>query len=588
MNRTLIRLLRLMAPFKGWMALAVLLGAATVGSSIGLMATAAFLISAAALHPSIADLGIAIVGVRFFGLARGVCRYLERSVSHSVTFRLLARLRVWFYEAVEPLAPARLMRYQSGDLLSCVVADIETLQDFYVRVIAPPAVAGVIALAMAGFMWRYDPSLALVLLGFLSLTGIGVPILVRRLSRPPGRELVAARAELHARVVDGIQGLADLVACGQERRTAATIEATAHVLASAQRRLVWINGLQTGVSTLLMNGGMWVVVVLAILLVSAGRLRGLSLAVLALATLACFEAVLPLPLAAHSLEGALAAGRRLFALADAGAVVRDPARPVEGPATYSLEAHDLWFAYAPGDPPALDGVSFSLPAGRRIAVVGPSGAGKSTLVNLLLRFWEYDRGVILLGGVDLRDYAQSDVRRLIGVISSQAFLFNATIRDNILLARPDADEAAVMRAAQQAQLHDFIQSLPQGYETRIGERGLNLSGGERQRLAIARALLRSAPILILDEPTANLDPLTERDVLQAISAAMPGRTTLLITHRLVGLEAMDEILVLEAGRIIERGTHLELIARAGLYQRLWLLQNRADVSEFVSMARQAL
>jgi ABC-type multidrug transport system fused ATPase/permease subunit len=254
------------------------------------------------------------------------------------------------------------------------------------------------------------------------------------------------------------------------------------------------------------------------------------------------------------------------------------------PADFSLEVKDLRFRYPPSidsssvgeidQPYALDSLSFSLPMGKRIAIVGPSGAGKSTLLGLLLRFWEYEQGQLLLGGHDLRQYAQDDLRRSIGVVSQRTDLFNASLRDNLRIARPNATPAEIERAVERAQLDRFIQSLPGGYDTWIGEQGLRLSGGERQRLAIARALLKDPPLLILDEATANLDALTERQVLAFIADAMQGRAILMITHRLVGLEAMDEILVLEAGKVVERGRHSELLKMDGLYRRMWDLQNQ--------------
>jgi len=247
------------------------------------------------------------------------------------------------------------------------------------------------------------------------------------------------------------------------------------------------------------------------------------------------------------------------------------------PLDYSLELTDVRFYYEASEPPALDGMSFQLPQGGSLAIVGPSGAGKSTLVSLLLRFWEYDEGHITLGGHELHAYQQEDLRRFVGVVSQHTHLFNATVRDNLLLARPDAGQAELERAAQRAQIHDFVISLPEGYNTWIGEGGLKLSGGQRQRLAIARALLKDAPILILDEPTANLDSLTERQVVATIHSLMAGRTTLIITHRLAGLEAVDEILVLRAGRIVERGPHHELWQMGGYYRRMWELQHRVLV-----------
>ncbi len=275
-------------------------------------------------------------------------------------------------------------------------------------------------------------------------------------------------------------------------------------------------------------------------------------------------------------EAARAAARRLFAVADAPPAVSDPPAAASAPQAGRIEARGLTFAYGPADRPALSDLDFELPPGKRLAVVGPSGAGKSTLANLLLRFWDCPPGQIWLDGHDVRAYAQADVRRLVAVVSQHTHLFNATIGENLRLARPGAGQDALERAARQAQLHDFVESLPERYGTWIGERGLLLSAGQRQRLAVARALLREAPVLLLDEPTANLDPLTERELLRAVLGAAGGRSLLLITHRLVALDAFDEILVLVRGRVVERGRHAELVEARGLYSRLWQLQNRSS------------
>ena len=568
------RLLRLMAPLTGWMMLATVLGVATIGSSIGLMTLSAYLIARAALHPSIADLSLAIVGVRFFGIARGLFRYGERYVAHQATFRLLAKLRTWFYAALEPLAPARLLQYRSGDLLARIVADVETLDNFYLRAIAPPAVAVLVGLLAAVLVGSFDPRLAVALLAFFLAAGAGVPLLARQLSRPVGRRMVQLRATLNATLIDGIQGLAELLAFGQAQRHLDRVRALRWEMTALQARMARIAGLHQALTGLLINLATLTLVAMAIPLVRSGQIDGVYLAVLALAVLSSFEAVLPLPAAFQYLDNSLEAARRLDEIVIASPAVTDPPPPWPAPDHCDLQVDDLSFAYEPGERPALDGVSFSLPHGSQVAVVGLSGAGKTTLANLLLRFWDCQPGQIRLGGRDLRDYHQQEVRRLIAVVAQHTHLFNATIRDNLLLARPEAAQADLIRAAEHAQIHDWIASLPEGYDTWIGEQGLRLSAGQRQRLAIARALLQDAPILILDEPTASLDALAEREVLAALQGLMPGRTSLLITHRLLGLEYADEILVLDAGRVVERGRHHELVQMGGLYSRMWQLQSQ--------------
>lgn len=567
--RDFFRLLRLIAPFWRWMGLAVLLGFATIGSGIGLMATAAYIISKAALQPSIAALQVSIAGVRFFGIGRGVFRYLERYVSHQATFRLLTRLRVWLYRAIEP---TNLIQRRSGDLLSRMVADVESLEAFYIRVIAPPLTAGLVLGLAAGLMAAFDGRLAATISLFLLLVGLALPLFSRRLSRRIGPELVTTRADLNAALVDGIQGMAELLLAGRTADYEARLRRLSDRLADRQGQMAWLSGLHTALSGLLVDGAVLAILLIAIPLVRSGQIEGVYLALLVLVGMAAFEAALPLPETFQQLDSSLAAARRLFELVDTPPAVVDPPPPSPVPHDHSLAVEKLTFRYGPDQAPALREISFSLPAGGRLAIVGPSGAGKSTLLNLLLRFWEYETGQIRLGGYELRSYRTADLRRLMSVVSQRTHLFNDTIRGNLLLARPEATEAELKRAIRRAQLDGFIQELPEGYDTPVGEQGWRLSGGQRQRLAIARALLQDRPFLLLDEPTANLDALTERAILDALRPLMAGRTTLLVTHRLAGLETMDEILVWQAGRIAQRGRHAELLRADGLYRQLWNLQ----------------
>jgi ATP-binding cassette subfamily C protein CydCD len=567
-----LRLARLASAMKGWALLSILAGAATVLSGVGLMATSAYIISEAALQPSIAVLEVAIVGVRFFGIARGLFRYLERYLSHQATFRLLARLRTWFYQSLEPLAPARLLSYHSGDLLARILGDIQSLEDFYVRALAPPFTA-ILALSIVFiYISRFNLHLALALLIFWLAVGVGLPVLVRLLSLGAGDQLVRQRAGLSSAAVDFVQGLPDLQVYGQAEHSAMEIDQRGQALALVQRRLAGVNGLQIALTGGLSNLGMWSILYLAIPLVVTGQIQGVNLAVLSLAALTSFEAVASLPAAAQHLQSNFQSARRLFEVVDALPQVQDPLNPLPVPAQFDLRVRDLSFRY-PGGDPALRGLSFDLLPGKRLAIVGPSGAGKSTLLNLLLRFWKFEDGQILWAGRDLREYAQNDIRRSIGVVPQRPYLFSASVRENLRLANPSASEQELIAAAERAQIHDFILSLPQGYDTWIGEQGVRLSAGERQRLAIARALLKDAPLLVLDEATANLDALTERKVLQAIYRWSAGRALLTITNRLAGMEWMDEILILDGGRVVERGKHAELLAAGGMYSRLWELQN---------------
>ena len=586
MNKTFIRLLKLAWPIRMWMLLAALLGSLTVLSGVGLMATSAYLISAAAQHPSIAVLQVAIVGVRFFGIARGIFRYLERIVAHTATFRLLTNLRSWFYNALEPLMPARLMigkdgsreqELRSGDLLRRVVADIDILQNFYIRVVAPPVVAVIVGIVM-WILLVFGSIFALIYIAFFLVSSVVVPLLTHLLSNRLGQQIVVTRAELHTQLLDSVQGIADLIAFGQEERQAEQIEKFNTRLNKMQMAMAYISGTQGALINLLMNMTAWAILLAAIPIVYAGQMNGVFLALLVLSALASFEIILPLPATFQQVGGSIAAAERLFEIVDAAPAVNNPEASSPKPQGLGISVEQLSFRYNEREAYVLRDINFSVPEGQCLALVGASGSGKSTLMHLLLRFWDYQEGQIQLGKNELKRYQQDDLYRLCSVVEQDTHLFNTTIRENLMLARPEASPEEMENAARQAQLHEFVESLPDGYDTQVGEQGLRLSGGERQRVAIARAFLKNAPILMLDEPTVNLDAISERAVLNALRELKKGRTTILVAHRLIELDMANEILVLQAGRIIERGTEHELLQTEGQYWRMWQQQRSAHLN----------
>jgi thiol reductant ABC exporter CydC subunit len=560
------RLLRLLWPEWRRLGLGVALSVATLGSGVALLGTSAWLIATAALHPSVGALGVAIAGVRFFGLGRAVARYLERLVSHDATLRVVAGLRTFVMARLEPLVPARLAGERSGDLLARLVSDVGEIENLHLRVLGPSLAAlGLVLPVAAALAWR-GTAFAMTFLVAVTAGGLVAPGLAGWLSRGPGRQVVRVRGELQARLADGIQGAADLVALGHAEHHLSEVQRLALETEVAEARLARIGALGGALAGLCADLAALGILALAIPAVRSGALPGVQLAVLTLLALAAFEAVAPLGAAYRSWGATREAARRVFELLDAEPAVRDPVSPgAPGPGA-RLEVRGLRFRYPDGTL-ALDGIDLTLARGRVVAVVGPSGSGKSTLAQLLLRFHEVPEGSVFLDSADVRGLAADAVRERIALASPREHLFAGSLRENLLLARPEADQAELLRALELAGLLDFVASLPEQLDTWIGEQGVQLSGGERQRLLLARALLKDAPILLLDEPAAHLDAAAAGRVLSAVLASATQRAVLLITHRLVGLEDADEIVVLRRGRVAERGSFAELVRQDGAFAR---------------------
>jgi ATP-binding cassette subfamily C protein CydC len=569
----LLRLLRLFGPYLPWLLLGILLSLATLLANVALMALSGWFISAMAIA------GAAGVSMNYFtpaaliraaAIVRTAGRYAERLVTHEATFRLLAGLRVWFYRRLEPLAPAGLEDYHSGDLLSRIRADIDTLDNVYLRLLVPAVVALLAGGVLIAVLWHYHPVLARVEGVLLLVAGVGVPWLVNRLGHAAGRSKVEVSAQLRTALVTDVQGMAELLVYGAADEHAIELRSLSQELAQRQQTLSRLNGVSQGAQGLCANLAMWGMLVLAVPMVSSQMLAPPELAMLALLALASFEAVMPLPLALQMLGETLAAARRIFSLADSQLPVIEPAEPLPLPQAFTFRFRKVSFRYRAEGPEVLQDISLDLAPGRRLAVVGATGSGKSTLASLLLRFREPTGGTLLLNEHLLQQYSGEAVREQIAVLSQQTHLFNVSIRDNLLLARPDADQDSIEEACKAALIHDFITAQPQGYDTLSGETGIRLSGGQARRVAIARALLKDAPLLILDEPTEGIDPEAARQIMANIMVRLEARrqALLLITHRLQELERMDEILVMADGRVVESGSHQALLAARGQYRRL--------------------
>jgi ATP-binding cassette, subfamily C, bacterial CydC len=566
----LLRLLALARPLRGQLLLAVAAGAAATGCGVALLAVSGFLLARASQHPNIIAISAAVVAVRALSVGRGVSRYLERLASHDAAFRILADVRVSIYRRLERLAPAGLTAFSSGDLLARLVSDVDATQDLFIRGITPPLAAALVgAGAVLACLLILAPAGAALAAGLLA-AGIGVPVLAARIARGASRRLAPARGQLAATFTDLLAGAAELHAFGAQETALAAVTAADADLTRQARRNAAVSGLSTGLSSAIAGLTLWVVLLLGVAATGGGALTRVPLAVLTLTALASFEAVTGLPAAAMQLGQARASARRIAAVLDAPDPVREPTEPRPlpgGPVRVTLRQAQV--RYQPGGPAALDGLDLDLTPGRRVALVGPNGAGKSTVAGVLLRFVDLTAGTATLNGHDLGSYAADDVRTKIGGCPQDPHIFDASVRDNLRLARPGATDEQLADAAARAALLDWIRSLPLGWDTPVGAHGAALSGGQRQRLALARALLADPAVLILDEPTTHLDRDTGRALMTDLLAATEGRATLLITHDLDGLDLFDQIVVLRDGRVRERGTHAQLIQAGGSYQQMW-------------------
>jgi thiol reductant ABC exporter CydC subunit len=529
--------------------LAIALGFGAIACAGGLLLTSGYLISRAAQRPDILTLSVAIVAVRAFAIARSVLRYGERLASHDAALRLLGRVRAGFYRRLAPLVPGEIGGPRSGDLLSRFVGDVVTLQDLYLRALAPPVVAALTIAAAALSAWLILPSAAPVVFACLAVASLAVPGLAAALAASCGRRQAPARAALSAELVETIEGAAELALAGRAAERVATLgEADARLAALARR-----DALAAGAATALgsLAGGLTVIALMAVAIpaVHSGSLAGVLLASLAFLALAAFEGIAPLPLAARRLRACAEAARRLDELCEREPAVADPTQPRPLPPAGDLVLDGVRARYAPTEPWVLDGASLRLAPGRRVALLGPSGAGKTTLAHLLVRFRDADEGAVTIGGTDVRALTQEDLRRAVVFAAQDAHLFNTTLRANILIAVPDGDDAAIWRALEGAGAAGWVRTLPDGLDTLVGEDGGVLSGGQRQRIALARALAADARFLILDEPTAHLDSDTARRVMADLAAGAGDRGVLVITHSEIGLDTFDEVLELRGGRI---------------------------------------
>ncbi|ALO09725.1 Transport ATP-binding protein CydCD [Streptomyces venezuelae] len=563
---------------KGRMTLALLLGSLALGSAVGLMAVSGWLISRASEQPPVLYLMMAVTATRAFGIGRAVFRYAERLVSHDAVLRMLAELRVSVYGRLERIAPAGLRRTRRGDLLSRLVQDVDALQDYWLRWWLPVGAALVVGVASAGFTAWMLPEAGAVLAVGLLVAGIAVPAIGGAAARRAERRLAPARGALATTVADLLRGCAELTVAGAlPGRVERTRTADRH-LTSISSRQAAATALGAGLSATVCGLTVAAAALVGVQAVRDGRLDGVALAVVVLTPLAAFEAVTGLPLAVQYRQRVRHSAERVFEVLDAPVPVHEPARPGTPPADpFPLELAGLSARHAGQDRMALADFGLTLEAGRRVAVVGASGSGKTTLAQVLLRFLDVEHGMYRIGGVPAWELDGDAVRRFVGLCAQDAHIFDSSVRENLRLAKVGASDEELREALRRARLLDWVNGLPAGLDTLVGEHGSRLSGGQRQRLALARALLADFPVLVLDEPAEHLDLATADALTDDLLRATEGRTTVLITHRLHGLDAVDEVVVLAEGRTVQRGPYAELAEADGPLRRMLEQERETDL-----------
>ncbi len=556
------------------MILGTLSGAIALAAAVGLLSLSGWFLSAAAFAGLTSAGAHAFnfffpsVGVRLFAFTRIAARYGERIIAHDTTFRILKTLRVWFYKSIEPLAPACLSRYRSGEILNRLVSDIDALDNLYIRILSPVASAFLIVVSMGVFLSLFDIVLSATACGILIVATVVVPWAASASAMGIGRNLAETGGILRTNIIEGLQGLTDLIVFGAMEKHLERLSGYQRQMIFLQQRMSHIRGLSNASISLLSGCAVWFVLFIGVSLVDSAKIPGVFLACLVLAVWAAFEAAVPLAHAFQHLGRIREAAERINEITSIPPAVLFTEKSQGDPETFDIDFENIRFHYNPEDQPVFDGFNFRIAHGRRTALVGETGCGKSTLVHLLARTWDPMEGCIRIGGRDLRDFTQDDLRKTITVISQQAHIFNGTVADNLKIPRADAGEPELFHALETVRLADFVRSLPEGLNTWVGEGGQRISGGQAQRLALARAVLHDAPVWVLDEPTEGLDKITEKEVIRSLLKCAEKRTVLIITHRLVDFQMMDQINLMDKGRIIASGSHNDLMRADDRYRRI--------------------
>ncbi|MBY7984042.1 cysteine/glutathione ABC transporter ATP-binding protein/permease CydC [Vibrio fluvialis] len=557
---------------KHWfgLTLGMLLAFVTLCASIGLLTLSGWFLSAAA----VAGLTIAretfnymLPGafVRGFAMGRTAGRWGERVVSHNATFKLLTDLRIFFFENLAPMIPGRVSNLRDADLLNRLVADIDAMDHVYLRLISPVTVGVLGIAALTALLCWFDMALGLTLGGVLLVLLLVWPVMFYKLGKRNGAELTQHKAEMRVATLDWLQGYSELTIFGAESRYRDAIYAAQEKLLANQK----VNASFTGLaSALLLLANGWTLVLMLWLAADGvnGQAPDPMIALVVFATMASVELLMPIAGAFQHLGQTLTSARRLNEIILSEPDVKFPSEETRHSGQFDITFENLTFNYSGGEQPALKDVSLTIPAGNKVAIVGQTGSGKSTLIQLLCRYWDAQQGDIRIAGTRLQEWKESDLRAAISVVSQRVDILNGSLRDNLIMAKPTANDSELSAMLERVGLGKLLEAP--GLDAWLGDGGRQLSGGEKRRIGIARALLHNGPILLLDEPTEGLDKQTEQQIMALFQSHFENKTVIFITHRLVELETMDAVCLIEQGEIVEHGSHQALLAQQGRYFQL--------------------
>lgn len=551
--------------------LSIVMGVFTILANIGLLSTSAILLSRAALRPDVLDLMVLIVIVRFFGISRGVFRYAERIFSHNTTLKMLSGIRSWFYKSFNENYTENTIKFKTGDIYSKIVNDVDVLKDFYLRVFYPFVIAVLTGMITSMFIAYFSKKISGIYLGFYIFSGFVLPVILFKLNEPFSERASKLKNDINLILIDILKGIVEVQIYYLKDEFTKKFVKLNKKLSVLRKNQNIINTLVDSINSVILSLLIVITLMFTASLVGTNRLEGIYYAMLPLMIMASFEALIPMSLVIYKLNDSYNSGKNIFSIIDSNDH-KNKSLDNKIITSYDIRVKNL--SICDGEHYIIKDLSLELPYKKKMAIVGPSGCGKSTLLKTILGYIKYQNGDIIIGDESYKNIQNDDIRKVFTYIDQNPYTFNTTIKENLLIASTKATTIEITKVLQKVQIINLIKELPEGLNTRIGQYGYNLSGGEIKRLIIARALLKDSKVILLDEPTASLDTKTEKKVVLELHDLIKDKSCIWVTHRLVNMEVMDEILVMDKGSIVERGTHKELLIIKGLYYDLWNMQKQ--------------